>query len=141
MKQRSWYKDPLIHFLIIGTLMFALYSLLNPGDAANGKNTAITIQPADLEWMIDRWEQQMGRAPTKEELTRMVNEYVQEEVLYREAQSLGLDQNDVIIRRRMAQKMVFMAKENAGQTTPPDSVIKAFYIANRREYETPALFP
>ena len=139
MKSLTWYREPLVHFFLIGIVMFIVYTLLNPEGFNDQLDRKIIIQPGDLEWMISSWERQRGRAPTLEELTRMVNEHIREEVLYREAISLGLDQNDAIVRRRMAQKMSFMTKGLGEQETPTDEILQAFYFKNRARYETPAM--
>ena len=89
--------------LILGGLLFGVFLLLYEGKEDIEK--IITIRNSDVTQLIARWNTQFNRDPTQQELRGLLNNHIREEVLYREAKTLGLDQDDVIIRRRLTQKI------------------------------------
>ena len=72
------------------------------------KDKSIFISDQEILSLISAWKSQVGRDPTDDELARIVNNLIDEEILYREALFLGLDQEDTIIKRRLAQKISFL---------------------------------
>src|SRR5262249_16097071 len=82
-----------------------------------------------------------GRPPTSEELAGLVEEHVKEEVLYREALALGLDKDDTIVRRRLAQKMEFLAEDVAALRDPSVDALKAWFAKHRPSSEDPVRVP
>ena len=136
-KLKKWLNEPLLHFLVIGALLFGLYSLLNPEEANVAKNR-IVISSGDIERLSANWSQKWNRPPTETELKGLVDSYIKEEVYYREALALGLDQNDTILRRRLMQKMEFLSNDLAELTTPDETVLNQYFLANRDKYELPA---
>ena len=134
------YKEPLLHFFIIGVTLFAVYALtLGPTrEESDGTEvTGIVVGQAQLDHLIATWKQLWDREPTRQELTRLVNDYIREEVLYREAIALGLDRDDTIVRRRMAQKMAFLSRGDAPQD-PTDGDLRKWFAKNQQRYEFPA---
>ncbi len=133
---RKFLHEPLFHFLLLGTVLFGAYALLNDGDDA-GEAGVITINEADVDWLIAAWSRQWRRPPTETELRGLINDRVREEVLYREALAMGLDRDDQLIRRRLAQKMEFLTEDLALMVEPGDSALDAFYQANADRYRIP----
>src|SRR5262245_15573805 len=102
-------REPLVHFLAIGFLLFAAYRVIQgppPEDPRRIEISQDAIARIELAWRA-RW----GRPPGSDELAGLVADEVREEVLYREALALGLDKDDSIIRRRLAQKMDFLVDD------------------------------
>ncbi|MCI0534903.1 MAG: peptidyl-prolyl cis-trans isomerase [Verrucomicrobiales bacterium] len=104
-------KEPLVHFIVLGALLFAGYRLVNREPQAGPAD--IVVSPGQIEHMITFFARTWQRPPSDEEMKGLVDQYVREEVFSREAMKLGLDQNDVIIRRRLQQKMEFIANDVA----------------------------
>jgi parvulin-like peptidyl-prolyl isomerase len=90
-----------------------------------------------IEQLATYWELQSQRPPTRVELSALINERVDEELLAREAIRLGLDKDDMIVRRRLAQKMAFASEDVAAIPEPDDKTLQAYYDANRDRYAVP----
>ena len=86
----------------------------------------------------EAWERLQQREPTREELHALVAGYLKEELLGREARAMGLEQNDPIIRRRLAQKVEFIVNDTARLTAPTADDLRRFYEANIESFQTPA---
>ena len=122
MTMPRWLKEPLVQFLIGGALLFGFFAWMGtPSDPASRE---ITVDFEQLDAISMGFEQQMGRAPTDSELDTLIERFVREEVLYREALRLGLDQDDAIVRRRLAQKMDLIASAQAEAAKPTDEELK-----------------
>lgn len=132
--RRPWWRDPFVVFLAIGALLFALDWLR--GDGAEDKE--IFVSRTEVARLADLWEAQSGRPPSADELEGLVQATVREEVLFREAVRLGLDQDDTIIRRRLAQKMGFLIDDNTRIPEPSPSELSAWFAARRERYEEPS---
>lgn len=125
-------REPLMRFLILGAALFAGISLVR---AEQGPT--ISIDAAEIEQLVSYWRQQSHREPDREELKAIINERVDEEVLAEEAKRLGLDQDDLIIRRRLAQKMAFASEDTVEVPEPTDAELNAYYKANQDRFATP----
>lgn len=123
-------KEPLIHFLLIGAFLFLVYGFLNPSQDEN----EITIDDGLINEIVAKWELQRNRKPTLEELTGLVNEFVEQEVLYQEALEMNLDHNDEIVKRRLAQKMEFISDGLAESLQPTDDMLKKYFEDNKDNY-------
>ena len=129
-----WLRDPLVVFVLLGIGVFALDGWLAGGETAR---PLIEITPDEVEGLRARWIAQWGREPTGDELQTLVDEAVDEELLYREAQRLGLDRDDAIVRRRLAQKLTFIL-EDAGATGPPsEAEVEEYYARHAERYRRP----
>jgi hypothetical protein len=133
-------KEPLLHFFLLGLVVFGLHAVLNSGvdTGSRGDPLLVEITSADIEWLRSTWNKKMGREPTPRELDGLVASFIREEVLYREAVSMGLDQHDSVVRRRMAQKMDFLFKDLAEMAQPTDEEISGWFDGNRERYRVPA---
>ena len=134
---KKLYKEPLLHFLIIGALIFVLFSIVNKEESIESENK-IVVSIAEIERLSDNWSKKWNRPPTERELMGLVDSYVKEEVYYREALALGLDQNDTILRRRLMQKMEFLSNDLAELNTPDESALNKYFLDNQEKYELPA---
>ena len=137
---KRWLGEPLVHFLAIGSLLFGVYAWLHRGDSSSSDNGAgpVRITATEISYLTQTWERLQQRAPTREELHALVAGYLKEELLGREARELGLDQNDPIIRRRLAQKVEFLVNDTAGLAEPTDDDLRRLYEANRESFHTAA---
>src|SRR5215208_1621964 len=110
-------KEPLLHFLALGALLFAVHTALDPGQEAATSAPVVRISAADAEWLRMMWTRQWRRPPTNTELTGLVADHLKEEVLAREAKALELDVGDTVVRRRLAQKMAFLLENDPHRRT------------------------
>ena len=120
-------KEPLLHFLVLGGLMFAAYSALGTDQPTVQPQPVIHMTAADAEWLKGMWTRQWHRPPTDEELTGLVTDHLKEEVLAREARALELDVGDTVVRRRLAQKMAFLLEDTIRTAEPPEAELRDFY--------------
>jgi hypothetical protein len=127
--------EPLAHFVLAGALLFTAYGFAGSDRPANDR---IVVGSADIESLAGEWRRQWGRAPTRDELDKLVQSYVREQVLYREALELGLDRNDTIVRRRMLQKMEFLGEAAAADDEPAAAELERFFLAGAERYRIPA---
>jgi len=133
---RRWLREPLLHFLLLGAALFAAYAYLQPGGASESSRQ-IVLTLDELRQLDTYFESQWHRPPTPEELDRLMENKVQEEVLYREALAMGLDKNDTIVRRRMAQKMQFLAEDVAAAHEPSTDELRTWFESNTDRFALP----
>lgn len=130
-------KEPLVHFLLVGALLFGVYSWINPG-AGTPDERIIEITPGTVQRLQDAWSRQWRRAPTRQELDGLIEDHIREEVLYREAIALGLERDDTIIRRRLAQKMEFLSEDLGTLVEPGDAELREFFAERQADFAEPA---
>jgi hypothetical protein len=126
--------EPLIHFLLLGALIFAVNAWLNKQRPAETETARIEVTAGTIAWLSEGFAKQWHRAPDADELRGLVNEHVREEVLYREALALGLEGNDTIVRRRLAQKMEFLGQDIATAVKPDEASLRKFFADNAARY-------
>jgi peptidyl-prolyl cis-trans isomerase C len=130
-------REPLIHFLLIGAALFALYHYVQPVRSVAPSSKQILLSPDELAQLAVLFQSQWKRDPTPDEFDRMVEQKVQSEVLYREALGMGLDKNDEIVKRRMALKMQFLAEDVAAAREPTTEELKSWFEKNRAKFALP----
>jgi len=135
---KRWLREPLVHFLLIGLVLFAVYGVLNPDPGREGSPNQIVLTEDDLGQLHIAFTAQWRRPPTPEELAGLINSRVREEILYREALALGLDKEDTIVKRRMAQKMEFLAEDLSDLREPTTEELRAWFEENSRQFALPA---
>ncbi|MBY6212499.1 peptidylprolyl isomerase [Microbulbifer agarilyticus] len=133
-----WIKDPSVQFALIGALLFGVSSIFQSGSFASKEE--IVISEARIRNISSIFERGWQRPPSDQELQRLIDEYVREEVLYREALNMGLDQNDAVIRRRLRTKMEFLAKDLVDAIEPSEQILQQFHQKNLQEYTSPAQY-
>jgi hypothetical protein len=124
---RRWLRDPLVQFLTLGAALFAIHSRFGAAPAGDG---TVVVTKGRIESLAEAFARQRSRDPSDDELAGIVREYVREEVLAREAKRLGLDQDDTVIRRRLAQKMEFASAEASAFVAPTNDELRAYLAAN-----------
>ena len=121
-------REPLLHFLVLGAILFTLYALVDKrGVEAPEKIVVSTSRIANL---ADGFSRTWRRPPSKEELQNLIENYIRDEVFYRAGRAAGLDRDDVVIRRRVRQKMEFLAEE-ISVPEPSESELGAFSLPIR----------
>ncbi len=133
--RRLW-REPLTRFFAAGAGLFVLYTLV--GSQAPADDRRIVIDRYELETLAALWQAQWRRPPTRDELTRLVVDRVREEVLYREALALDLDENDVLVRRRLAEKLEMALNDVAATAEPSPDDLRGYFEANADRYVEPA---
>lgn len=128
-------KDPLLIFLAFGLLVFVGERLIGDTDAE--ADFLIEITEGQQNRILDQWQAQMGRPPTPEEARGLLDQWIREEIFYREARALGLDENDTIIRRRLAQKLTFLNEDLANAEEPTAAELQSFFDSHSADYQIP----
>jgi PPIC-type PPIASE domain len=126
-------REPLLQFLVLGAALFGLFHLVDRKKAETPER--IVVSAARIANLADGFARTWQRPPDKEELQGLVDDYIRDEVFYREGRVAGLDRDDVIIRRRVRQKMEFFA-EDASIPEPTDEQLAAYLKANAERFTT-----
>ncbi len=135
---RRWLREPLVHFLLVGAVLFAVDHYVQPTRSAAPSSKQVQLTLDDLGQLVMLFQSQWRREPTPEELTRLIENKVQSEVLYREALAMGLDRNDEIVKRRMAQKMQFLAEDVAAAREPETAELRSWFEKNKAMFAQPS---
>ena len=137
---KRWLREPLLHFLVIGAILFGLYAYMNRGRGGLDPSRQIVVNLEELRQMDMYFESQWHRPPTPAEFHAMVEDRVREEILYREGLAMGLDKDDEIVKRRMAQKMQFLSEDVAAAHEPSTDELKAWFNQNTDQFMLPGRF-
>jgi peptidyl-prolyl cis-trans isomerase C len=131
-------REPLVHFVLLGVVLFGVYAYLERDRGEVVPPTEIRLTVDDLAQMMIVFESKWRRPPDQAEFNAMVEDRIREDVLYREALALGLDQEDTIVRRRMAQKMQFLAEDVAAAKEPTTEELRSWFPENSDLFAMPA---
>lgn len=137
---KRWFHEPLIHFTILGVALFSFYSYIHRGRGGVELPNQIALTMDDLSQMALTFESQWQRPPTPQEFKGMVEDKVREEVLYREGLAMGLDKDDTIVKRRMAQKMEFLAEDLGAAHEPTAAELKTWFEKNSSQFTMPSRY-
>ena len=129
--------EPLFHFLLIGAVLFAVDHYVQPTQGAAPASKQIQLTFDDLGQLVMLFQSQWRREPTPQELSRLVENKVQEEILYREGLAQGLDKDDTIVKRRIAQKLQFLAEDVAAAREPTTAELKGWFEKNKAMFAQP----
>ena len=132
-------REPLLHFMFIGAAIYLLYGVFAE-PVPEGDDKTIVVSAGEIEWMQTSWQKRWNRPPTAAEFDGLIQQYIKETVLYREALTMGLNQHDQVIRRRLAQKLEFLAKDLVALTPPTDEELLAYFDLHQAHYQEPALY-
>ena len=130
-------REPLVQFVFIGALLFGANALFING-VGKDAGRVVRISATDVLMQKAVWEAQWRRPPTQSELDGLIDQLVRERVLAREAVVMGLDEDDMVIRRRLAQKVEMLTQGLADLQQPSADELRSYYIANREQYQLPA---
>ncbi len=136
MRIRRILSEPFLHFLVIGVAIFAVYQWTAPGDSAGRR---IVITEGVVNDLVTQHVAAKGRAPSDTELNFLIESFVRDEILYREGVTLGLDRDDIVVKRRVRQKIETIAEEEASAGAPTDADLAAYLAANQAHFLQPAV--
>ena len=129
------FRDPITHFVLIGLALVAINHFWNVWQGEQGRT--IVVSAAEIDRLEKIWAGTAGRVPTGADRQQIIDQYVQEEALVREAGRLGLGEGDIIIRRRLAQKMDFLVSDDAKADDPTDAELESWFEDNRQRFAAP----
>lgn len=130
---KSLLREPLFHFLILGTLLFAIWYVREEGQQQSPVDSSkpqIVITESRIDSLIDIWTKTRQRPPTPDELRGLIDDFLREEIFYREAVAMGLDENDTIVRRRMRQKLELFVEDFATAASPTTVQLQGFLASH-----------
>ena len=136
MRIRTLLGEPMLHFLLIGIALFAAYQWMAPVDS-DGRRIVITQGVVDD--LVTQHVAAKGREPSSTELNHLIESYVHDEILYREGVRLGLERDDIVVKRRVRQKIEVIAEEDASTRTPTEADLSAYLVANQARFMQPAI--
>ncbi len=131
-------KEPLIQFLLIGACIYGAAALYGAPDEDVVDRTVV-VDASRIEAFISQWEQRWNRPPTRQELDAVINQFVREDILYRQAVAMGLDEDDPVTRRRMAQKLEFLTNDIVLFKEPAEGELEQYFEDTRELYREPGL--
>jgi hypothetical protein len=126
-------REPLLQFIVLGAALFGFFHLVDKKKADAPER--IVVSSARIDNLADGFARTWRRPPSKEELQGLVDDYIRDEVFYREGRAAGLDRDDVIIRRRVRQKMEFFA-EDISAIEPSEEQLAAYLQSNPERFKT-----
>ncbi len=126
----KWLREPLVHFLLLGALLFGLFALWGgPAVSAPGQYH-IVVTPTMVQNLVLGFQRSAGRAPNSREIDGLVAGFVREEILFREAKAINLDQDDPLVRNQLRGRMEDALAERAGDPVPTDVQLADFMKKN-----------
>jgi hypothetical protein len=128
-------REPLLHFLVLGALLFAGYAALAKRGQPPTSATAIVLTPGQVDSLVAVFERKWQRPPTSDERGALVEDFVRDEILYREGIALGLDRDDAVVRRRVGQKVELLAEDAQLPSKGDDAELQTYLDANRARFE------
>ncbi len=131
-------REPLLHFLVIGAGLFFLFNQVDNPEI--GTDNRIVVTQANLDRLAAVWLRRMGRPPTSQEREQQLDHYIREQVLYREALAMGLDKDDAVVKRRMAQKLEFIFEDIATPPEPDDAQLQDYLKKHPEKFRRPARY-
>ena len=134
MIMKRIFSEPLLQFFILGLLLYVLVSFVQSKRERQSKEIVVDNERIGL--LISNYKNQMGVLPTKEQLDAMIENYIHQEIAYREAKKMGLDNDDEIIRRRLSQKFDFLKTDLKEIPLPTGQQLKDFYQNNPSLFQT-----
>lgn len=123
---RKLLKEPLLHFLILGTLIFAAYGWIHRGQRSVDE---IVITQGQQGHLVNRFNRTWQRPPTPQEYQSLLQDFIREEIAYREGTAMGLEQGDMIVRRRIRQKLELLTDEIVSFEQPTDADLQQYLDA------------
>src|SRR3954465_6513019 len=135
MRLRQLLREPMLHFLLIGVALFGAYRWVSPRDSGGRR---IVITQGVVDDLVTQHVAAKGREPSPAELNHLIEAYLRDEILYREGVRLGLERDDIVVKRRVRQKIEMIAEEDASTRAPTDADLSAYLAANQARFVQPA---
>lgn len=130
------FREPLVHLLAAGAVLFAADAWLEPDEGEADAVAAVTITEGDVRWVVETWRRQWLREPAPSEIRGMIDELVEEELLAREALAMGLEQDDTVVRRRLAQKLKFLVEDTTRLAEPTEAELRTWHAEHQDRFRT-----
>ena len=130
------FTEPLVQFLIIGACIYGAFALFGSPEE-DFRDTRVHVDSARINAFISEWESRWNRPPTRDEINGLIESYIKEDVLYRQAVAMGLNEDDPITRRRMAQKLEFLTSDLAMMVQPAEGELEKYFNENSEQYRAP----
>ena len=137
MSWRRFLGEPLVHFLAAGAVLFGLSALAGESWGLGDGRERIQVSAGKISQLRETWTRRWGAEPSPDQLRGVVADFIREEVLYREGIASGLDRDDVVIRRRLAQKVEFLAQSVAAAVAPSESELRDYFERHAERYAVP----
>ena len=134
---KRFLREPLVQFLLLGAALFAAGHVIQAPRDRNANSTEIRLSIDDIKQQALLFQLRWNRTPTAAELAQLMEAQMQEEVLYREALALGIDKDDEIVRRRLAQKMQFLAEDVAAAREPGEAELRTWFEKHASQFAQP----
>jgi hypothetical protein len=129
-------REPLLHFLVLGGLLFGLFGLTKQPDPNNTRQIRVTT--AQVEQLAAQFSRTWMRPPTEEELAGLIERHIRGEVFYREALAMGLDRDDPYVRNRLGQKLEFLLDDLSAEAEPGDETLARYLDDHAERFREPA---
>lgn len=129
---KRWLREPLVHFLLLGAALFLWYEWRGGGGSSG--STRIALGSGQIEHLAAGFERTWQRPPGEAELKGLLDDWVKEEIASREAMAMGLDRDDTVIRRRLRQKLEFLAEDAAAAVPPTGGELAAWLENHASDY-------
>ncbi|WP_247501774.1 peptidylprolyl isomerase [Bradyrhizobium sp. 1] len=127
-------REPLLHFALLGAIIFGIDAVLHPPVK---DEKVITVTKAMRQSFIDNFDEDKERAPSNDQLQKMIDSWVASEILYREGKTLGVDRGDETIRDRIAYKMQLLIFDQIRVPRPTDEQLQAWFAENHARFDEP----
>ena len=134
-------REPLVYFLLLAGVFFAIFEQVSDANfPGSSQLEEIVVTGGQLKKLTLRFEKVWQRSPSAEELEGVIQSYIREEVLYREALAMGLDRDDGVVRRRLSQKLEFLFEDLASLDEPEEQELQSFLASHVDDYRLPTRF-
>jgi hypothetical protein len=127
-------REPLVHFVFIGSMIYVLYGLFATPEIDENVNS-IVVSSGEIDVFKSSWKKRWNREPTTKELDGIIQQFIRETILYRQAINMGLDKNDMVIRRRLAQKMEFIVEDLATMLEPDEQTLQLWFNKHLNRFQ------
>jgi parvulin-like peptidyl-prolyl isomerase len=129
-------KEPLIQFLILGAAIYGAYAVFGAPEE-DYRDTTIIVDSNRIDSMISEWERRWNRPPSRQEIDGLIQQFIKEDVMYRQAVAMGLNKDDPVTRRRMAQKLEFLTSDLSSMQEPAEGELEQYFAENQEVYQAP----
>ncbi len=130
--------EPLIHFVFLGIILFVLFDMV--GEPESDKDNRLVVTQAHMERLVNTFQKRRNRTPVPTEVNHLIEGFIRQEILYREALAMGLDKNDAMVKRRMAQKLEFIFEDTATPPEPDDAQLRGYLQKHSEKFTQPARY-
>jgi len=133
-------KESLVYFFVLGFVVFGLHAFLNSEMKVRDEDPfTVDVTSSDIEWIRSSWEARMKRKPMQQELQGLIDRFIRDEILFREASAMDMDERDLVIQRRLVQKLTFVFEDLAEAIAPTDEELRKYMQENQDKYRIPEM--